>query len=47
MNIGDFVDDVHSSDDRVGFIIAQSESAKDAVNLCEEAMNHICIQIQI
>lgn len=45
MNIGDFVDDVHSSDDRVGFIIAQSESVNDAVQLCEEAMK--CIEITV
>lgn len=45
-NIGDFVDDIHSSDDRVGFIVAQGENAKKAVHLCEEAKKMIDIEMQ-
>lgn len=40
---GSFVNPIHSSIDRVGYIIAQAESADKAVELCEAACRKICI----
>ncbi|SHK76325.1 ATP-grasp domain-containing protein [Desulforamulus aeronauticus] len=39
--IGDTIHDIHSSDDRVGFVIAQAENATAAVEKCETAKNNI------
>lgn len=44
-NIGDSVHKITSSIDRVGFIIAQSESVKEAVQLCERALRKIRIKV--
>jgi biotin carboxylase len=45
-NIGDSIDEITSSIDRVGFLIAQSESVKDAVQSCEEAIKGIEIIVE-
>lgn len=45
--IGDEVSEIHSSLDRVGFVIAQGRNAKDAVCICEEALKCITIKTKI
>lgn len=45
-DIGDIIDDINSSSDRMGFIITQSEDANEAVRVCEEAISTIVIDIE-
>lgn len=45
-NIGDTVGSVHSSVDRVGFVIAQGKSADDAEEICENALSRIEIVVE-
>lgn len=45
-SIGDYVREIHSSSDRAGFIIAQSNNAEDAIQICEEAIKQITIDIE-
>ena len=45
-NIGDYVGDINSSVDRVGFVIAQADTAKEAVEVCEKALSIICIEVE-
>lgn len=40
-NIGDSVNAVHSSTDRVGYVIAQGKDAAEAINKCTEAINNL------
>ena len=42
--LGDTVGDIASSNDRTGFVIAQADTASDAVNMCEKAITAIKIQ---
>ena len=42
-NIGDIVNDINNSNDRVGFVIAQSNEVFEAIEACENAMNQINI----
>lgn len=44
--IGDKVGDIHSSSDRVGFIIAQADTAENALEICTaaEKMLTICVE---
>lgn len=44
--VGEKVGEIKSSIDRVGFVIAQSESAEKAVSLAEQALNLISIEVQ-
>ena len=44
-NIGDVIYDINSSSDRIGFVIAQSESANEAISVCEEVLSKIEIDI--
>jgi biotin carboxylase len=44
-NVGDQVGSINSSVDRVGFVIAQGESADDAEKICERALNRIEIVV--
>ncbi len=44
--IGDTAGDIGSSTDRIGFVIAQADSAKEAVEICEKARNTIKITIE-
>ena len=44
--IGDKVDNIDSSVDRVGFVIAQGENADEAEVICEKAMRLIQIKMQ-
>lgn len=42
-NIGDIVGDIGSSTDRAGFVIAQADSAEDAIRLCERGLGKVKI----
>lgn len=44
-NIGDYVSEIGSSNDRIGFVIAQSHNAESAISICEEVMKIIQISI--
>ena len=44
--ISDKSNPIHCSNDRVGFVIAQASSAKEAVCLCEKAIKKIKIEIK-
>lgn len=44
--IGEESTPIHSSNDRIGFVIAQGSSAEEAVAACEKAMNIIKIQVE-
>lgn len=45
-NAGDKIDDITSSSDRIGFVIAGADTAADAAARCEEAMKKINIKIK-
>ncbi|NLY08795.1 MAG: ATP-grasp domain-containing protein [Tissierellia bacterium] len=42
--VGDRVDSINSSMDRIGFVIAQGSDANSAIIKCEESMKRICIK---
>ena len=44
-NVGDTVGDINSSTDRVGFVIAQSDTAQNAVEICQKAIEMIKIEV--
>lgn len=44
--IGETIGEIGSSTDRVGFVIAQAETAEDAVNVCEKAMEIVKIRVE-
>lgn len=44
--VGDSSTPIHCSNDRIGFVIAQSATAEEAVKACEEAMKRIVIEIE-
>ena len=44
--IGDTVGDIGSSTDRVGYVIAQADTAEQAVAICEKAIKAVTITIQ-
>ena len=44
-NEGEKINDIHSSIDRVGFVIAQGEDPKEAIKCCEEALKKVKIKI--
>lgn len=43
--VGERIGEIGSSTDRVGFVIAQAETAEEAVKVCEKAMQTINIEI--
>ena len=45
-NVGDKVGTIGSSTDRVGFVIAQADTAEDAVKVCKRAMELIKITVR-
>lgn len=45
-NIGEESTPIYCSNDRIGFVIAQAETAERAVELCEEAMKIVKIEIE-
>ncbi|MBR5841885.1 MAG: ATP-grasp domain-containing protein [Bacteroidaceae bacterium] len=44
-NVGDEVTEIHSSLDRCGFVIAQCDSATEAIGVCEKAKNLIRLTV--
>lgn len=42
-NIGDIINNINNSTDRVGFVIAQSNKVTEAIEACENALNQINI----
>lgn len=44
--VGDPVDDIGSSTDRVGFVIAQADTAEGAVEICERVLNIVKIVVK-
>lgn len=44
--IGETIGEIGSSTDRVGFVIAQAETAEGAVKVCEEAMKIVKIRVE-
>lgn len=45
-DIGSNISDISSSIDRIGFVISQSDTAEEAVAICEKALNSITISIE-
>jgi len=45
-NIGDMVTEINNSSDRMGYVIAQGDNNKSAVDICEEAINKISIIVE-
>lgn len=45
-NVGDIAGSINSSTDRVGFVIAQSDTAENAIKICEEAIKMIKIEVE-
>lgn len=45
-NVGDYVGKVNSSSDRIGFIITQGQDVYKAIEVCNEAINHISIKVE-
>lgn len=44
--VGDTIGEIGSSTDRVGFVIAQAETAEEAVKICEEGLNIVRILVR-
>lgn len=44
--IGDSVQEVRNSSDRIGYVIAQGKNAKEAIEICESAMKIISVDIE-
>jgi len=45
-NVGDMAGSINSSTDRVGFVIAQADTAENAVKICEQAIKMIKIVVE-
>ena len=44
--VGETVTEINSSSARVGFVIAQGETAEEAVEICEKALEKITITVE-
>lgn len=44
--VGDKINIINSSTERIGFVIAQSVTAEEAVDSCEKALNRININLE-
>jgi biotin carboxylase len=44
-NVGDTIGEIYNSTDRMGFVIAQAETAQKAIKACEEAKSLIVIDV--
>ena len=42
--VGDYVGSIHSSSDRIGFVIADSETAQHAASICEQALQSVTVK---
>lgn len=45
-NVGDYCSAIFSSSERIGYVIAQSDTAEQAISVCEEALRKIEIKIE-
>ena len=45
-NVGEESGAIGSSTDRVGFVIAQADSAQEAVEICERVLNMVQIAVE-
>lgn len=45
-NVGDFVNEVGSSVDRIGYVISQANSPQEAIACCENAISKIKIEVE-
>lgn len=45
-HVGDEVSDIHSSVDRAGFIIAQADSASDAIAACRNGYEQVIVKVE-
>lgn len=43
--VGDYVTDIKSSSDRIGFVIAQADNAESALSACEKAIKKVTIKL--
>ena len=43
--VGERIGEIRNSVDRIGFVIAQGETAEEAVRICNEAMQAVRIEI--
>ena len=46
LGVGDYSDNIRSSNDRVGYVISQEDTAQKAINACENALEEIKIKVQ-
>ena len=46
-DVGEKLDGIKSSVDRAGFVIAQADTAKEAIRICEEAIDTINIEVEL
>lgn len=44
-NIGDFIEELSNSSDRVGYVIAQSDTAENAIQICHSVMDNVKIYV--
>lgn len=44
-NVGDFVNEIHSSTDRVGFVITQADNVKEAIRISQTTIEKIKIEV--
>ncbi len=44
-DIGEKINDIMNSNDRIGFVIAQGKTVEEAINICEQALKEISIDI--
>ena len=45
--VGDTIGEIGSSNDRPGFVIAQADTAEEAIRICEEAMKTIRLTVEV
>lgn len=46
-SVGDKIEDIEDSTNRIGFVIAKAENVKRAINICEQVMELINIEIKL
>lgn len=45
-SVGETIGDIGSSTDRIGFVIAQAETAEEAIEICKHSMNLVSIEME-
>lgn len=46
-SVGDSIDAVHGSTDRIGYVIAQADTAKEAIDICELAASKVKFETEV